>query len=267
VRTQAFIDALPSLWDEDPALADHPRDRRFRRLLDEIGGMATENKLALLNLAASFLEPGEVYLELGTYLGTSAIAAATGNTGEFIAVDDYSQFGGPEQRCRENIARCAPGAVALVSGDAWEFLASLDRSVGVYFYDAGHTFRDQWRAFECIEAHLSEEALIIIDDASYWPVRRASNSFTRYRPQYECVKYFESPFNGEPRWWNGVAVYRYRRCRRRSVPRIVDTMVWTAGLSIAGPLYEFSGQRLVAPSRRAASAIKRRLLCAQGHKG
>jgi predicted O-methyltransferase YrrM len=222
--------------------------------------MATENKLALLNLAASFLEPGEVYLEVGTYLGTSAIAAAMGNKGEFIAVDDYSQFGGPEQRCRDNIARYAPGAVALVSGDAWEFLASLDRSVGVYFYDAGHTFRDQWRAFEYIEPHLSDQALIIIDDASHWPVRRANNSFTRYRPQYECVRYFESPFNGEPRWWNGVAVYRYRRCRRRSLPRIVDTIVQSGGLILAGPLYEWSREHLAVPARGAASRLKRRFV-------
>jgi predicted O-methyltransferase YrrM len=266
MRAQDFVDALPSLWDGDPALADHPRDRRFKRLLAEIGGMATENKLALLNLAASFLEPGEIYLELGTYLGTSAIAAAMGNPGDFIAVDNYSQFGGPEQRCRANIARYAPGAVTLATVDAWEFLASLDRSVGVYFYDAGHTFGEQWWAFERIESHLSDEALIIIDDASYWPVRRANSSFTRYRPQFECVEYFESPFNGEPRWWNGLAVYRYRRSLTRSVPRVVGAAMRTQGLISAGPPYEFVRQHLAAPSRQAASRIKRRFVRAQGHQ-
>src|SRR5262249_29852275 len=92
MRAQAFVDALPSLWDGDPASADHPCDRRFRTLLEDLGGMATENKLALLNLAASFLEPDEVYLEIGTYLGTSVVAAALGNDGAFIAVDNYSQF-------------------------------------------------------------------------------------------------------------------------------------------------------------------------------
>jgi predicted O-methyltransferase YrrM len=260
VRAQAFIDTLPSLWNGDPALADHPRDRRFKRLLDEIGGMATENKLALLNLAASFLAPGEVYVEVGTYLGTSVLAAAMGNEGDFIAVDNYSQFGGPEQRCRENIAHYAPGVVKLVTSDAWSFLRSFDRPIGVYFYDASHTFGEQWRACKCVEPHLSDEAVVVIDDASHWPVRQANHSFTRHRLQYECVKYFESPFNGEPRWWNGLAIYRYRRTLARPVPPIRELMSRTEGLILAGPLYEWPREHLAVPARGAASRLRRRFM-------
>jgi predicted O-methyltransferase YrrM len=257
MQVQAFVDELPSLWDGDPASADHPRDRRFRRLLDELGGMATENKLALLNLAASFLEPGEIYLELGTYLGTSVIGAALGNSGTFIAVDNYSQFDGPEDRCRENIRRYAPDLVKLVNCDAWEFLESLHEPVGVYFYDAGHTFADQWRALQYIEPHLGDEAIVVIDDASHWPVRRANLGFTKHRPQFERVKYFASPVNGEPRWWNGVDVYRYRRSRSRPAPRGREFLTHTGGVLVAGPAYEWVRRVIVAPSRRGASRIKR----------
>jgi predicted O-methyltransferase YrrM len=256
MRTQPFLEALPSLWDGDASIADHPRDRRFRQVLDNLGGMTTENKLALLNLAASFLEPGEVYLEIGTYLGTSVIAAALGNGGEFIAVDDFSQFGGPEKECRRNLSCYSPEQTTLVVGDAWGFLDSLDRPVGVYFYDAGHTFNDHWRALASIEPHLSDNALVIIDDASHWPVQLANRAFTRMRRQFDCVYYFRSAYNGEPRWWNGVIVYRYCRLLARPVPQLFDRFFRAGGLIIAGPPYEFS-RNLAARARDVAVKIKR----------
>jgi hypothetical protein len=57
-----------------------------------------------------------------------------------------------------------------------------------------------------------------------------------------------------------MAVYRYRRCRRGSVPRIVDTMMRSQGLILAGPLYERTRQHLAIPARRAASRLKRRFM-------
>jgi predicted O-methyltransferase YrrM len=259
MRAQAFVEALPSLWDGDPACADHPRDRRFRALLDDLGGMATENKLALLNLAASFLDPGEVYLEIGTYLGTSVVAAAMDNDGRFVAVDNYSQFGGPEATCRENIRRYAGEKVMLVNRDAWEFLDSFRGRVGVYFYDAGHTFRDQWRALERIEPHLSDDAVVVIDDASHWPVRRANTDFTKHRPQFERVRHFSSAVNGEPRWWNGVDVYRYERACSREVALVRDSVLRLRDLAVAGPVYESTRKFVVAPARRVLSRTKRTL--------
>jgi predicted O-methyltransferase YrrM len=259
MRADEFVRALPTLWDGDPAFADHPRDRRFRSLLDDVGGMATENKLALLNLAASFLDPDDVYLEIGTYLGTSVIAAAMDNDGRFIAVDNYSQFGGPEDRCRENIRRYAAEKVTLVNRDAWEFLASFHERVGVYFYDAGHTFREQWCALEMIEPHLTDDAIVVIDDASHWPVQRANNDFTKHRPQFERLQHFSSSSNGEPRWWNGVDLYRYRRARSQTVPRLSDSLLRFRDVAVAGPPYETARTFVVAPARRAISWAKRAL--------
>jgi predicted O-methyltransferase YrrM len=259
MQADAFVNALPTLWDGDPERADHPRDRRFRSLLDDVGGMATENKLALLNLAASFLDPNEVYLEIGTYLGTSVIAAAMGNDGRFIAVDNYSQFGGPEDRCRENIRRYAGEAITLVNRDAWEFLATFDERVGVYFYDAGHTFREQWLALELIESHLSDDAIVIIDDASHWPVQRANNDYTKHRPQFERVQHFASSANGEPRWWNGIDVYRYRRAHARAVPRVQDSVLRIRDQVLAGPPYETARTFVAAPVRRVVSRAKQAL--------
>ena len=216
MRVDNFCAALPSLWDGNPQSADHPRDRKFRDVIAETGGMATENKLAVLNLAASYMDPGEVYLEVGTYLGTSVIGATLGNADKhFVAIDDFSQFGGPEDQCRENIGRLAEAPVRLIAADAWSVLTSsqFEYSIGAYFYDGGHAFLDQWRALAHAEPHLADEAIVIIDDSSHPIVKAANRTFAKTRPQFEKILGMDSARNGEPRWWNGVDVFAYRRCR------------------------------------------------------
>src|SRR5438876_1105366 len=90
---QTFQERLPALYGGD-LYAAHPEDRRFRELMDDVPGMASENKLALLNLAASLVEPGETYLEVGSFMGLSIIAAMLGNQGpRFVAVESFRDSG------------------------------------------------------------------------------------------------------------------------------------------------------------------------------
>lgn len=210
---ERFRRELPTLWDGEPRSADHPRDRRFRAVIESTRGMATENKLALLNFAASLLDEGEAYVEIGTYRGTSAIGAALGNShASFFAVDDFSQFDGSEEECRANLAEFGCDHVNLVNGDAWTVLADAALPpVGVYFYDGGHTYREQGKAFTAAARILAPEAVVIIDDASHPPVRAANRVALRSLPGLELLFSFPSPRNTEPRWWNGVDVFVHRQ--------------------------------------------------------
>lgn len=210
----AFIETYPSLWEGNPHSADYPKDRKFREIIEATGGMATENKLALLQHAASFLNSGEAYLEIGTYRGTSVIGAAlgAGDAIRFIAIDNFSQFGGPEEACRANLRRFNP-KIRLITTDGFDVLKSDDlrAAIGVYFYDGGHTFQEQWQALQLIEPHLTDEAVILIDDASHPPVAAANSEWLRLNPRFTRIDRFPSPRNGEPRWWNGIDLLAYRR--------------------------------------------------------
>ena len=85
---EAFQAKLAGLFGGD-LRADHPVDRRFRDVLADVPGMATEHKLALLNLAAAHLGPGEAYLEVGSFKGLSLIGAMLGNPGRrFYAIEN-----------------------------------------------------------------------------------------------------------------------------------------------------------------------------------
>src|SRR5437763_1010288 len=94
-------------FDDDAALARarHPRDRALLSLLDAVPGMATENKLVLLNRAARHLGSGEVYVEIGCWQGLS-LAGAVAGLGHVpaFACDDFSEFGGPRAALLRTIA-------------------------------------------------------------------------------------------------------------------------------------------------------------------
>jgi predicted O-methyltransferase YrrM len=178
--------------------------------------MATENKLAMLNLAAGCLEPGEVYLEVGAWTGCSIIGASLGHDERrFVTIDNFSQFGGPIDECRRHLAEFGAHQVELIDADVWKLFSSkeIPSPVGVYFYDGGHTFREQYRALRSVEPFLSDEALVVVDDTSWPTVAAANQLFVERRPRFELIFRRQSAFHGEPEWWNGVEVYAYRRQR------------------------------------------------------
>jgi hypothetical protein len=89
VDVERFAAELPRLFEDYPRSAV-PKGRRFDDLVDGIPNLATENVLALLNLAASLLGPGESYVEVGSFYGASLIGAMRGNAGDFVAIDRFS---------------------------------------------------------------------------------------------------------------------------------------------------------------------------------
>jgi hypothetical protein len=197
------------------ARAAHPRDRSLRPLLDAVRGMATENKLVLLNRAVARLAPGEVYVEIGCWQGLSLAGALFAHPGVCAyACDDFSEFGGPRAVLLDTLARwTAPGQVRFHDTDFRRFLAEAPWAparVGVYFYDGGHDFDHQFRALQEMLPHLAPDALVLVDDTNWRHVRAANRLFARHAPGFELVRDVRtrSPFS--PAWWNGVQLYRWR---------------------------------------------------------
>ena len=144
---------LPRLFAGLPALGA-PEDRRFAPILDDVGGLARENNLALLNLAASLLVKGESYVEVGSFKGLSLIAAMLGNSGDFVGIDNFSLGGGSRAQLESEPPPLRPrrphhpgrGRLRASRGGALG-----DRRVGVYYYDAAHDYRSQVRGLQLIE--------------------------------------------------------------------------------------------------------------------
>lgn len=205
---EVFARALPELFEDFPA-SPHPRDRRFAGVLEQVPGLAEENNLALLNLAASLLPAGETYLEIGPYRGTSLIAAMLGNDGDFVAVDDFSFRDGSRARLEENLARFHLEGATILEGDAFALLpggAIAGRRVGVYYYDAGHSYEEQLEALRLVEPYLAPQALLVVDDGDWEQVAAAVRDYLAGQPRARSLL----SIAGTDGWWEGVEVLAWR---------------------------------------------------------
>src|SRR5260370_5920152 len=172
-------------WDDwkHPANLEralHPRSRKLRAIMEGIPGMASENKLMLLNNAIACLEHDEVYVEVGCWQGLTLVGAMTGNDSQkAFACDNFSQFGGPKNALAQNLSKYLPKeTVRFFDMDYREFFAAapwLPRRIGVYFYDGGHRFAEQYHAIELALPYLADQALIVVDDTNNPAVRRANH--------------------------------------------------------------------------------------------
>ncbi len=134
---ERFAQELPRLFGDFPR-SEHPSRLRFDDIVSGVPNLAEENNLALVNLAASLLEPGESYVEAGTYMGASLIAAIRGNEDkDFVAIDSFG-FGPLEVKGRSlpkagrkaleaNLARFGAEGATILEGAVrsragrWEF--------------------------------------------------------------------------------------------------------------------------------------------------
>ena len=97
MNIEAFLAQLSEEFDDFPH-SERPRSLRFAEVLEAVPGLAQPNNLALLNVAARCLDDGESYVEVGTYRGTSLIAAMIGNDGDFFALDNWSMGEGSREQ-------------------------------------------------------------------------------------------------------------------------------------------------------------------------
>jgi len=208
VDAARFLHELPELFDDFPR-SEHPRDRRFEPVL-EIENLASENVLALLNLAASCLGPDEAYVEVGVYHGASLIAAMLGNEQQrFVAVDSFVLGDGSADKVGGNLERFGLTPPDLLVGDLFELVpegALDDTHVGVWYYDAAHDYDSQVEGLRIAEPLLVPGALLIVDDTDWADVERALADYLAAQPRARRLLTIEGKDRGFPQWWEGMQV-------------------------------------------------------------
>jgi hypothetical protein len=213
VQLDAFVPRLTALFDAFPA-SETPLDRRFERVLEEVPGLARENNLALVNCAAALLDPGESYVEIGSYRGTSLIAAMLGNSGDFVGIDHFELGDGSREQLEANLRRFDLAGATILEGDAFELVpgGALDgRTVGVYYYDAKHTYEAQLEGLRMIEPWLAERALLLVDDSDWDDVERATRDYVAGQPRATELLEIGGKDRGRPWWWEGVTALAWHR--------------------------------------------------------
>lgn len=204
-----FLRELPALFDDFPR-SEHPVDRRFEPIAGEVENLARENNLALLNLAAACLDPVETYVEIGVFHGASLIGAMVGNEDKrFVGIDTFDFRDGSLESVEKNLERYGLGRPELLVGDVFQLAeaGALDGiRVGVWYYDALHTYEAQLEGLRVAERFLAPGALVIVDDTDWEQVSRALDDYLAEQAKARRILSVGGRDKGLPHWWEGMQV-------------------------------------------------------------
>lgn len=225
----AFTKALPERFGGD-FYREALDDDRFDAVIDAVDGMSTPHSLAVLNEAVAHLGDDEYYLEVGTYRGRSLIGASLGHDHDrFVAVENFREFGFDPELAQSTVLQTLEdwglrGRVRFLRGEAFKILPKgvLPGPVGVYFYDGAHSRLAQYLGLASAEQWLADEALVIVDDATWPQVASSTQSYIDAHPGYELLFDFRAAHDFDPRWCNGVKVYAWRRPSNWTPPTGAD---------------------------------------------
>jgi predicted O-methyltransferase YrrM len=209
MNANRFLEELPRLFEDFPH-SEHPRDRRFQPVAEDVENLARENNLALLNLAAACLEGDEAYVEIGVFHGASLIAAMLGNEGKrFVGVDSFGCRDASLEKVHANLARFGLTPPEIVVGDAFELVPAgelEDVAIGIWYYDAGHSYEAQLDGLRIAEPLLVPGALVIVDDTDWDDVARAMDDYLADQPRARRILTLDGKSRGAPQWWEGMQV-------------------------------------------------------------
>ena len=209
MKAERFLEELPRRFEDFPA-SEHPIDRRFAAIAEDVENLARENNLALLNVAAACLEGDEAYVEIGVFHGASLIAAMLGNDGKrFVGIDSFAFRDASLEKVEANLARFGLARPELLVGDAFELVPSgalAGTSVGVWYYDASHSYEEQLEGLRIAELLLAPGALVIVDDTDWDDVDRAMDDYLAEQPRARRILTIDGKTRGAPQWWEGMQV-------------------------------------------------------------
>lgn len=122
------------------------------------------------------------YLEVGSWMGSTLCAAIHGNAVHAVAIDNWSQFGGPKHAFLANLDRFLTPEVTVgfLEGDfravSFADLAAAYKPFSVYLFDGPHEEVDQYDGLVRALPALTDCFVFICDDWNWAQVRRGTHA-------------------------------------------------------------------------------------------
>lgn len=176
----------------------------------DIDGFSSAKTRRLLNDAVATM-PSASVLEVGSYLGSTAVAMCYGNDVQRIhLVDNYSEFGNTRQYLAATAERF--GLPATIHD--LDFFSTLPDGVfggtkfTVYHYDGPHDEDRHAEELAIAWPHLADSFLYIVDDYSWDQVHRGCERGMKAMRDRMTVtireRHESSVTNDRDGYWNGV---------------------------------------------------------------
>lgn len=173
-----------------------------------VPGYSSPKVRRLLNNLCS--NPGAIYLEIGTHLGSTFIPALHGNEALATCIDNWSMDGHTKIDFQANLDQFLPEReVVVIESDAFQvYLPLINQPVDVYFYDGPHDRNSHYMAFSYFNSVLADRFVVLIDDVRWAEPReetyRAINDL-KYKNLWARTLPAKSTQDPEA-WWGGLYV-------------------------------------------------------------
>ncbi|NQU59081.1 MAG: class I SAM-dependent methyltransferase [Rhodospirillales bacterium] len=199
-------------------------DRRSEGL-SGISGLKTVGVLQRLGRLFAG-DAAAAYLEIGVFQGLTLVSTALEAPAMPCFGIDNFRILDPDSKNKEitneRIERFGAANATLIDMDFEDALSGLTahldgRKIALYFVDGPHDYRSQIVCLLAALRYLHDDAVIVIDDANYPDVRRATRDFLTGHPEFKMVFEAYSPahpanldeaerIKWEEGWLNGVNI-------------------------------------------------------------
>jgi hypothetical protein len=148
------------------------QDNSPPQAIRDIEGMSGLKYRSFINRFVRCL-PDARYLEIGSWAGSTAVAALYGNKAKALCIDNWSEYGGPKATFFANIESIRSNDLDF-SFVEQDFRAVDYGSIGsfnVYLFDGPHSERDQYDGIMLPQQALADTFLLVVDDWNWFQVR------------------------------------------------------------------------------------------------
>lgn len=165
---------------------------------------------------------GMRYLEVGVYKGSSTCAAMCGNKNTVVAIDNWSEFGGPKNIFLQNFNKFkGENDATFLEQNCFQVdTAALVEKLGgkkfnVYMYDGPHQQDQHCKALTHFIPCLEDTFIYIVDDWNWQGVRHGTKKgIEDNKLKIEFETEIRSTFDNsvppkkerEENWWNGIYI-------------------------------------------------------------
>lgn len=198
-------------------LVEHLEDSFFKSVREEskltqdvlsIYGMSSAKGRHLLNNICSV--PGMNFLEVGSYEGSTSVAALYENNVNYTIIDNFKLGVEHKDILINNFKTHLGYEPNLIDSDCFSFNPKDKgiNDVDIYFYDGEHEEIDQYMALTHYYDCLADEFILIVDDTNYPPV--LMGTFRAIQEKKLKIKWHRTLFathNGDgSNYWNGMYI-------------------------------------------------------------
>ena len=187
-------------------------DSKINEEIIKLEGMTgTKTRHFYNNLLSSINDP--VYLEIGTWKGSSLCSAMYKNKATVICIDNWSEFSGPKQEFLDNFEKYkGENNASFIEQDCFKVDINTLPKCNVYLYDGGHSEEDHYKALMYYYPCLADESVFLVDDWNWQQVRDGTyRAIKDLNVDYKLIEIRTSNDNSTTHmsdgWWNGIGIF------------------------------------------------------------